>query len=225
MCCNLHALRRPLVQFHVFKSTASWWSRFRMIHEYSKQDVPFLLACSKPVLSHLLRYFFSGASLKPNSTSLLCCFGIKGLQAVTEKGAKRACAESAQRISFNGSKKIRLSASFVHTACLTLFAHCCHFAHLAMLHHIHLTSFTQTDHIIRDYSAIRSRMCCTSEFSQETCHQNINPAGSLLFADIFFCWPGSTSSQCNTCPELFCFALKETKMEFFCSSKTINMTI
>lgn len=101
------------------------------------------------------------------------------------------------------------------TAHLPLFAHCCHFwpPHAApypsdLLHRLR--------HIIGDYFALRSRMCCIlrSELSRETCHPNIGPAGSLLFADLFCCCFRSANSQCNACLELLCFAFRTLKWSF-----------
>lgn len=108
-----------------------------------------------------------------------------------------------------------VSASSVHTARLPLFAHYCHFDRphctLSIWPPLH-----RLRHIVGDYFALRSRMWCimTSKLSRETCHHNISPAGSLLFADLFFCWLRLANLQCNTCPELFCFAFRTLQWNF-----------
>lgn len=105
-------------------------------------------------------------------------------------------------------------SSFVHNSCLPLFAHCCHFG--PTLHRIHpsVTSFTQTEtyywrlfcNKVRD--VLHYDLCVVlGNLSSQCC-----PAGSLLFADFFFCWLACCSnSQCNTFLGRICFALMEAR--------------
>lgn len=134
-----------------------------MIHDYLSADVPSLLACTKHVFSQLLRYFSSGASLKPHSTSLVCCFVLKRLQAVTEKWVKNACAKSARVIYSNELKRIinKLQNQFGESGgaivstwkCVCFVCPYCPPSIICTLlslcppplHRIHLTSFTQTE--------------------------------------------------------------------------------
>lgn len=88
-----------------------------------------------------------------------------------------------------------------------------------LLHHIHLTTFTQTD--ILSETILQIGLECVALRHPRRPGKPVTIISplqglslSLLSADLCCCWLRLTSSQSSTCTELFCFALLDTKMQF-----------
>lgn len=213
-----------------------------MIHDYLSRDVPSVLACTKHVFSQLLTSFFRGIFKAPQRF-IIMLFCIKSTPGCDEKEWKDACAESARLIYSNEPRKIN---NKLHSQCgesvgatgstwtrvfficpyllLPVFAHRCHLASPCCTVSIYpWPPFHRLKHIIGDYSAIGSEMCCITAplLCWETCHHNLASVGSLLFADLSCCWLELTNSQCNAFSELFGFALMNADMEFLFPIKLV----
>lgn len=130
------------------------------------------------------------------------------------------CAESARVIYSNDLKKIsKKIAKWVFgesggppSITCTLLSLC-----PPLLHHIHLTTFTQTDTLSEPILQIGLE--CVALLHPRRPGKPvtiISPLQGLflLSADLSCCWLRLTSSQSSTCTELFCFALLDTKMQF-----------